>query len=96
MTDRCSRHHLLLAALVLVAQTLLVWHGPSHLLDGHHDVVAQHDCEALHGHGAAAPPTIFIAPPVPCPAVTGVPRADAAPHLVLHRAHPARAPPAFS
>jgi len=96
MTERRLRRHLLLAALLLVAQTVLAWHAPSHIFDGHRDAVAQHDCEALHGHGMATPPTLFIAPPVPCPLVTGAGRTVAAPDVALPRIHPARAPPVFS
>lgn len=96
MTDHRQRQYLLLATLVLVAQTILAWHAPSHILDHHRDVVAQHDCEILHGHGMAAPPTVFIAPPVPCPTVSGVAPTVAAPRVALLRAHPARAPPALS
>ena len=85
MTERRLRRHLLLAALLLVAQTLVVWHGPSHILDGHgHGPLAQQDCQALHGHGLACspvadlPPARFT-PPAHRPLSGGRPRSSTTP-----------------
>ncbi len=96
MTERRVRQRLLLAALLLVAQTVLAWHAPSHIFDTHRDAVAQHDCEALHGHGMAAAPALFVAP---APATAGAALEAGpvrAPHQTVSRTHPARAPPRFS
>ncbi|MBM7334628.1 MAG: hypothetical protein ABGX87_11985 [Alcanivorax sp.] len=96
MTERRLRRHLLLAALLLVAQTLVVWHGPSHILDGHgHGPVAQQDCQALHGHGLACSPVADLPPARFTPPLT-VPYPVGAPDLPRPRVHPARAPPVFS
>ncbi|MBM1143819.1 hypothetical protein GN155_008525 [Alcanivorax sp. ZXX171] len=96
MTERRVRQRLLLAALLLVAQTVLAWHAPSHIFDSHRDAVAQHDCEALHGHGMAAAPSLFVAP-VPVAARAALDAGPARPaHQTVSRSHPARAPPRFS
>ncbi|MBL7250446.1 hypothetical protein ACLD02_04565 [Alloalcanivorax sp. C16-2] len=96
MTDLRPRRHLLFAALLLVAQAVLAWHAPSHIFDSHRDVVAQHDCQALHGHGMAAAPSLLVAPP---PAPAGAPLNTGPvlpPYQVAASVHLARAPPRLS
>ncbi|GAA5133611.1 hypothetical protein [Alloalcanivorax gelatiniphagus] len=96
MTERRPHLRLWLAALLLTAQTLVAWHGPSHILDGHgHGPVAQQDCQALHGHGLACAPTADLPPARFTPALAVTPPVGA-PDILLPRVHPARAPPVFS
>ena len=96
MTDRWPRH-LCLALLLLLAQTAMAWHAPSHILDhhGHTITAAQHDCQALHGHGMACSPVAELPP-----ARYGAPLADTWPVATAASVppciHPARAPPLFS
>lgn len=96
MSERRPHQHLLIAALLLVAQTVLAWHAPSHIFDSHRDSVAQHDCQALHGHGMATASSLFITPP-PAPAKARLNTERVLPPFLIDASvHLARAPPRFS
>ena len=47
MSEPRPQGRLLFVALLLVAQTLLAWHAPAHIFDGHdgHSAIVAHDCE---------------------------------------------------
>lgn len=98
MAERLMRH-LLLVTLLALAQGVMAWHSPSHILD-HHDsgsaLAAQYDCDlCVHGHALvglpSAPPALALLPAahaVTLPTTAPLARAFAT-------AHPARGPPLF-
>ncbi|WP_194855505.1 hypothetical protein [Alloalcanivorax venustensis] len=90
---------LLFVALLLVAQTLLAWHAPAHILDGHdgQSAIVAHDCDlCVQGHGLVGVPALFTPPPV-LPDTTTPPADVSRPVAVTPtKIHPARAPPRFS
>ncbi|KXJ45496.1 MAG: hypothetical protein AXW13_03245 [Alcanivorax sp. Nap_24] len=84
---------------MLVAQTLLAWHAPAHILDGHdgQSAIVAHDCDlCVQGHGLVGVPALFTPPPV-VPDTHTRPADIRRPLAVTPtRNHPARAPPRFS
>lgn len=96
MADRLMRR-LLLVTLLALAQGVMAWHSPSHILD-HHDsgsaLAAQYDCDlCVHGHGLiglpSAPPALAF-----LPAAHAAIQSTTAPlALAFATAHPARGPP---
>ncbi len=99
MSERRPHARLMFVALLLVAQTLLAWHAPAHILDGHdgQSAVVAHDCDlCVQGHGLVGLPTLFTPPPV-LPDTTAL-AVDAGRPVASTptKVHPARAPPRFS
>ena len=99
MSEPRPQGRLLFVALLLVAQTLLAWHAPAHILDGHdgQSAIVAHDCDlCVQGHGLVGVPTLFTPPPV-LPDTTTPPADVSRPVAVTPtKIHPARAPPRFS
>ncbi|ASK35330.1 hypothetical protein CEK62_13545 [Alcanivorax sp. N3-2A] len=95
--NRRLLQRLLFAGLLLLAQSVMAWHAPSHILDRHDNgstLSAQQDCElCVHGHGLVALPGTppLLAPPAAAVSALAAISVDTAP--TFPPAHPARAPP---
>ncbi len=99
MSERRPHARLMFVALLLVAQTLLAWHAPAHIMDGHdgQSAVVAHDCDlCVQGHGLVGVPTLFTTPPVLPDLSTPVAESGRPVTAAPTKIHPARAPPHFS